>query len=76
MEIDDEAGVFSIDTLWCPSKGMLNELTYMEPYHDYCGHCKILYSRQLKKYGIEQEKFDMSCISDAKCSERYVLKKK
>jgi hypothetical protein len=49
----------------CPSRGMLNKLTYTEPYEDYCGHCDVLYSRVAKKYGIEiigdYEHVDKAC---------------
>ena len=31
-----------IDMHHCPSKGLLLELDYMEPYHAYCKHCDIL----------------------------------
>ena len=49
MELDEPEGTFSIDMRRCPSRGMLNALSHMEPYYDYCGHCAVLYSRQLKK---------------------------
>lgn len=71
MELDEQAGTFSIDMRYCPSRGMLNALTYMEPYYDYCGHCAILYARQLEKFGIVSDTFDMSKIDEAKCFERY-----
>lgn len=74
MEMDEKEGTFSIDMRYCPSRGRLNEYKHIEPYYDYCGHCAILYSRQLKKYGIVNEEFDMSKISEAKCSERYRIK--
>ncbi len=73
MELDEDKGEFTIDMRWCPSKGMLNSLEHMEPYHDYCGHCAVLYARQLKKYGILCDEFDMSGVCEAKCFERYVL---
>lgn len=71
MVLDEQAGTFSIDMRYCPSRGMLNSLTYMEPYYDYCGHCAILYARQLKKFGILSDEFDMSRVGEAKCFERY-----
>ena len=67
MTYDDEKEEFSIIMRYCPSRGLLNSLTHMEPYHDYCGHCTVLYSRVLKKYGICQE-FDLSKVDKAKCS--------
>ena len=51
----------------CPSKGMLNDLQHVEPYHDYCEHCKVIYSRVLDNYGIVFER-DHSEIDKARCS--------
>lgn len=51
---------------YCPSKGMLNDLAHIEPYYDYCSHCKVLYSRILEKYGIEFER-DHRGIGNAEC---------
>ena len=36
----------------CPSRGMLNAFTHVEPYYDYCGHCDVIYRRVLEKYGV------------------------
>ena len=52
---------------YCPSRGMLNSLEHIEPYHDYCEHCKVIYSRVLEKYGIVYER-DHSEIDQARCS--------
>lgn len=71
MELDEPAGTFSIHMRGCPSRGMLNSLTHLEPYYDYCGHCALLYARQLEKYGITADRFDMSRVEQAKCFERY-----
>ena len=51
----------------CPSKGMLNSLSHVEPYHNYCEHCNVIYSRVLEKYGIVYER-DHSEIANARCS--------
>ena len=51
---------------YCPSRGMLNSLEHVEPYHDYCEHCKVIYSRVLEKYGIIYER-DHSEIDKARC---------
>ena len=51
----------------CPSRGMLNELRHIEPYYDYCGHCKVLYSRVLENYGVEFV-MDHSKIDNAECT--------
>lgn len=51
----------------CPSKGMLLEMKHLEPYYDYCGHCGLIYSRVLEKYGIMSER-DNSGVDHAECS--------
>jgi hypothetical protein len=50
----------------CPSRGMLNSLSHVEPYYDYCTHCKVIYQRVLEKYGIVYER-DHSNIDMAEC---------
>jgi len=52
----------------CPSRGMLNELAHVEPYHDYCQHCVVIYSPALAKYGLVQE-MDLAGIDNAQCGE-------
>ena len=71
MELDEKEGTFSIDMRYCPSRGRLNAYEHIEPYYDYCGHCALLYARQLEKYGIFSEVFDMSNVDKAQCYERY-----
>ena len=51
---------------YCPSKGMLNELRHVEPYHNYCEHCNVIYARVLEKYGITYER-DSSESDNARC---------
>ena len=51
----------------CPSRGMLNALKHVEPYYDYCSHCKVIYSRVLEKYGISYIR-DNSKIENAECT--------
>lgn len=75
MVLDEENGEFSIDLHSCPSRGMLNSLSHIEPYEDYCGHCAVLYSRVLKKYGIVAKDMDFSQVDKAKCSLKYMLEK-
>lgn len=75
MEMDEKEGTFSIDMRYCPSRGRLNKYKHMKPYYDYCGHCALLYARQLEKYGIVNEEFDMSKVDKAQCFERYRIKK-
>lgn len=50
----------------CPSRGMLNDFEHIEPYHNYCEHCNVIYSRVLEKYGIEYIR-DHSKIENAEC---------
>lgn len=50
----------------CPSRGMLNSLSHVEPYYDYCSHCNVIYARVLAKYGVVYER-DNSCIERAEC---------
>lgn len=50
----------------CPSRGMLNELSHVSPYYDYCSHCNVLYSRILEKYGIAFDR-DHRGIDRAEC---------
>lgn len=66
MTYDEENNYFEIDMKGCPSRGMLNKLTYTDPYKDYCGHCDVLYSKCAKKYGIEITG-DFSEVDKAKC---------
>ena len=67
MTIDDEAGEFRIEMHRCPSKGRLLELAHIEPYHDYCGHCDVLYRRVLEPLGFECVA-DLSESDHARCS--------
>lgn len=57
----------------CPSRGMLNELRHIEPYHDYCEHCKVIYQRQLEKYGVVYER-DHSGVDHAECKSLLYMK--
>jgi hypothetical protein len=67
MELDEEEGEFRILMHHCPSKGRLLECRHIEPYHDYCGHCDVLYRRILEPLGYEYI-FDMSRCNEAACS--------
>ena len=67
LEVESEEKMFRYSHMrHCPSRGMLNELTHVEPYYDYCSHCKILYSRVLEKYGIVYDR-DHSRVDNAEC---------
>ena len=67
MELDEEAGTFKIDMNYCPSMGRLIELKHVEPYHDYCRHCDVLYRRALEPLGYEYT-IDMCQSDKAQCS--------
>ena len=73
MELDDDAGEFSITMHHCPSKGRLLGLSHIEPYHDYCGHCDVLYRRVLDPLGYEYS-LDMSGCDEARC--RLIVRRK
>jgi hypothetical protein len=67
MELDEDAGVFKIDMHYCPSMGRLIEIEHVEPYHDYCRHCDVLYRRVLEPLGYEYN-IDMCRCDKAQCS--------
>lgn len=66
MELDEEAGVFSITMDHCPSKGRLLGWKHIEPYHDYCRHCDVLYRDVLEPLGYSYE-VDLSRCDEARC---------
>jgi hypothetical protein len=66
MELDEEAGEFSINMHHCPSKGLLLENKHMEPYSGYCEHCDVLYRRVLEPLGFIVE-LDRSQSDYARC---------
>ena len=61
-----DRGEFVIDMHHCPSKGRLLEKKDMEPYHNYCGHCDLLYRRVLEPLGFEYI-YDMTGTDKAEC---------
>ena len=61
---------------YCPSKGMLNALEHVEPYHNYCEHCNVIYARVLEKYGITYERDSSECAEAKCCSWLYETGKK
>ncbi len=66
MELDEEAGEFTITMHYCPSKGRLLEYKHIKPYHDYCEHCDALYRRVLEPLGFEYD-IDLSKTDQARC---------
>jgi len=73
MTLDEEKGVFEITMRHCPSRGRLNELAHITPYHDYCSHCDTLYRRVLEPLGFKYE-YDFSNVANATCSLRITRK--
>lgn len=67
MTLDEEKGEFCIDMKECPSKTRLLESKEILPYHNYCGHCAVLYARVLERYGIKGE-CDLSNCDKATCN--------
>jgi len=67
MELDEEVGRFQIAMHRCPSMARLIALEHVEPYHDYCRHCDVLYRRVLEPLGYQCE-VDLSNCSEARCS--------
>lgn len=59
-------GYFRSHMKHCPSRGMLNDLKHVEPYHDYCEHCNVIYAPVLAKFGIAYERDD-SKKDNAEC---------
>ncbi|MBE9510157.1 MAG: hypothetical protein IMY71_04695 [Bacteroidetes bacterium] len=66
MELDEEAGEFTITMHHCPSKGRLLEYKHIKPYRDYCEHCDALYRRVLEPLGFEYD-IDLSKTDKARC---------
>ena len=66
MELDTEAGIFSIDMHHCPSRGRLTNDDRIDPWPDYCEHCDLLYRRVLEPLGFQYE-LDRSETDHAHC---------
>jgi len=73
MTLDETKQEFRIDMFKCPSRGMLNEMKHMEPYHAYCEHCPALYRPVVERHGFSYED-DLSHCDEARCS--IVIRKK
>jgi hypothetical protein len=71
MTLDEEAGEFAIDMRYCPSRGLLNQCRHIKAYHDYCGHCGVLYAPVLARFGFKSEE-DYSHTDEARCSLKFV----
>ena len=67
MELDEEKGEFRLLMQKCPSKSLLLQAQHIEPYHDYCRHCDLLYRNILETLGYEYLP-DYSEVDRARCS--------
>lgn len=67
MTLDEDEGTFRIDMHYCPSKGRLLQFRHIVPYHNYCGHCDVLYRRVLEQLGYTYT-YDMTDCEKASCS--------
>jgi hypothetical protein len=68
MTLDEEKGKFEIVMHQCPSIGRLIQELHIEPYHDYCRHCDVLYRRVLEPLGYEYEIHNSECHTHARCT--------
>ena len=75
MTLDEEEGVFTIDMHHCPSMGKLLKMKHIEPYHDYCGHCDVLYRRVLEPLGFTCHADLSRAPTEATCAFRVEKKK-
>jgi hypothetical protein len=73
MVLDEIKGEFTIDLFKCPSMGMLNKLTYLEPYHSYCDHCPALYKPIIERVGYNYDE-DRSNCKNASCTVKISIK--
>ena len=70
MELDEDAGSFTITMHHCPSKGRLIEYDHsdhFESYPDYCRHCDVLYRRVLEPLGYDYA-IDLTEGDSARCA--------
>ena len=67
MVLNEIKGEFRIEMNKCPSRGMLNELTYMKPFHAYCDHCPALYRPVIEQHGFKYDD-DLSNCHNATCA--------
>ena len=63
---NEEKGYIYSHMRHCPSRGMLNELKHVEPYHSYCEHCNVIYRPVLQQYGLDSRR-DNTWVANAEC---------
>lgn len=66
MELDEENEEFRIIMHKCPSKSRLLKCDNITPYHNYCGHCDVLYRRVLEPLGYKYS-IDLTRCNEAAC---------
>lgn len=71
LTCDTEKRQMIVDMHRCPSKSKLLDLTYMKPYHDYCGHCNVIYKPVLSRAGISETR-DHSGVHEGRCYRVYL----
>ena len=67
LTLDEENGEFHVAMHKCPSIGRLLAEPHIEPYHDYCRHCDVLYRRVLEPLGYEYQIDNAACHTEARC---------
>ena len=67
MELDEEKEELKIIMHHCPSKGRFLKDPRLAPYHNYCGHCAVLYHRALEPLGFTANDLDLSQADNARC---------
>ena len=67
LTLDEDKGEFRLEMHQCPSIGRLISEPHIEPYHDYCRHCDVLYRRVLEPLGYQYEIENAECHSHARC---------
>jgi len=63
---DREKGFIYSHMRHCPSRGMLNGFTHVQPYHSYCEHCNVIYRPVLQQYGLDSRR-DNTWVANAEC---------
>lgn len=63
FEIYRDGSSVTVDVKSCSSIGTLNGARHVRRYHDYCGHCLIMYRRLFSSLGYD---FEMEQIDPAR----------
>ncbi len=76
LTLDEDKGQFHIAMHKCPSIGRLISEPHIEPYHEYCRHCDVLYRRVLEPLGYEYQIDNEFCHTEARCNIRISERRK